>query len=596
MTVLSPGLSSYQAFAAEFSEPNPEISSLELTHPSAATPLNEGPSIAEFQDLPVDAKIDVVLPAAETKVLESKPSLPQARALPKNTAKTAPAFFPTPKESLPQGRRFFRSLVKKISGVSPASRKISLGVLNRLFDRQKKSRSLSLPSVQDISRPSAHNLALKAGLSGGVEKPEVRLPIESAGNLEDAPSPRKFKWLREIQELPSQFLWKYVPGWSIAAMGGEMQAVALPVFTAQVFGLSQAIIASGVNLIARIPGAWTGAFFVGHFSPKVINNAALIISALSGGLVPAAIFLHLSHAALLGAFLLGSALSGLVYGATRGVTENLIPPLLIADRSQREFGLNYAYQWVELSSIAMAMISVPLLHVFGGSVMLGISSSFFLISTLFYASLKLHKPNASPASPVALDKTSEKGLSWRNYVPFVFFRLMHFSLYAVFAAAISLGILHSDKMTGNIIGSYDFGSWVFGFLATMALLPKKGERSWTFFGVGTALAFLWASSLLSIPALSMVLAGVMGGMIMINSNKWMSLYQEKLHQSKLKNLSKWMMTASILGTLPIFIAASLSQIFPAWAAVLTMPHIIIFANILVTILGILTLLAFKSSR
>ena len=173
---------------------------------------------------------------------------------------------------------------------------------------------------------------------------------------------------------------------------------------------------------------------------------------------------------------------------------------------------------------------------------------------------------------------------------------MHFSLYAVFAAAISLGIFHSDKMAGNIIGSYDFGSWVFGFLATMALLPKKGERPWTFSGIAAVLAFLWASSLVSIPALSMALAGVMGGMIMINSNKWMSLYQEKLPQSKLKNLSKWMMTASILGALPIFIAASLSQIFPAWAAVLTMPHIIIFANILVTILGILTLLSFKSSH
>lgn len=564
-----------------------------MSHPSVPTPLGQEPPIEEFEGLSVEEKIDAVLPeVAGKKVLESKPSPPQTRAL----AKTTPAFLPKSKERLPKSRRFFIGLVKKISGSSSESRKVSLGALNRIFDRQKNSSALSVPSVEEISRSAASNLALKVELSGAVEKPEIRVPIESSGNLENAPSPKKFKWLGRIQELPSQFLWKYVPGWSIAAMGGEMQAVALPVFTAQVFGLSQAIIASGVNLIARIPGAWTGAFFVGHFSPKAINNAALIVSALSGGVVPAAIFLHLSHAALFGTFLLGSALSGLVYGATRGVTENLIPPLLISDRSQREFGLNYAYQWVELSSILMAMISVPLLHVFGGSVMLGISSSFFLISTLFYASLKLHKPNVSPDSPAALEKTPEGGLSWRNYVPFVFFRFMHFSLYAVFAAAISLGILHSDKMTGNIIGSYDFGSWVFGFLATMALLPKKGERPWTFSGIAAVLAFLWASSLVSIPALSMALAGVMGGMIMINSNKWMSLYQEKLPQSKLKNLSKWMMTASILGTLPIFIAASLSQIFPAWAAVLTMPHIIIFANILVTILGILTLLSFKSSH
>jgi hypothetical protein len=385
-------------------------------------------------------------------------------------------------------------------------------------------------------------------------------------------------------------------------MGGEMQAVALPVFTAQVFGLSQAIIAAGVNLIARIPGAWMGAFFVGHFSPKTINNVALLVSALSGGLVPAALFFHLPHAALFATFLLGAVLSGLVYGATRGVTENLIPPLLISDRTQREFGLNYAYQWVELNSILMAMISVPLLHVFGGSVMMGISSSFFLVATLFYASLKLHQPaistkrDADARPPAALEKKAQEDLSWRSYVPFVFFRFIHFSLYAVFAAAISMGILHDDKMTGNIIGAYDFGSWVFGFLATAALLPKKGERPWTLAGISAALAFLWVSSLIPVPALSMVLAGVMGGMIMINSNKWMSLYQEKLPQSKLKNLSKWMMTASILGTLPIFVAAGLSRVFPAWAAVLTMPHIILGANILATVLGLATVFTLKKAK
>ncbi len=571
--VLSPGFSSYQAFAAEFSEKPPEVSSLQIPDVSVSIPSENS---AASQDLAIE-KIDSLPPSEtrltvgrETNIPESKSQEIAARVV----QALAPAAGSKSEKPLSQGRRFWGRLSGQVFGKSQGSRKISLGVLNRLFDRQKEMgtvpNSLHSPTTDVRSADGGRNISL------GISKfsPKKRL-----------------EWVEHIKALPAPFLWKYVPGWSIAAMGGEMQAVALPVFTAQVFGLSQAIIAAGVNLIARIPGAWMGAFFVGHFSPKTINNVALIISALSGGLVPAALFFHLPHAALFGTFLLGSTLSGLVYGATRGVTENLIPPLLISDRTQREFGLNYAYQWVELSSILMAMISVPLLHVFGGSVILGISSSFFLIAALFYGSLKLHKPEAK--APAAVEKQTQEGLSWRSYIPFVFFRFIHFSLYAVFAAAISMGILHDDKMTGNIIGAYDFGSWIFGFLATAALLPKKGERPWTLAGVGSALAFLWASSLLPIPALSMILAGVMGGMIMINSNKWMSLYQEKLPQSKLKNLSKWMMTASILGTLPIFIAAGLSQVFPAWAAFLTMPHIIIGANILVTILGLAALFGFR---
>ncbi len=583
--------------AAEFSEKTPEISSLQIPDVSASLPA-ENPEIpnnvlnhlSDRQQEKGDSPLfdSGLRHSGDRASARKRRSLIRWKAAESRGDKNKLGVASKPEKPLSQSRRFLSKLSGKVLGAPRRLGKISIGVLNRLFDRQKEKRGQSpflSPGGEKGDSPllsiaDAHDRETVASIPLGTENSSPR---------------KKLKWLERIKELPAPFLWRYVPGWSIAAMGGEMQAVALPVFTAQIFGLSQAIIAAGVNLIARIPGAWTGAFFVGHFSPKTINNVALIVSALSGGLVPAALFFHLPHAALFGAFLLGSALSGLVYGATRGVTENLIPPLLISDRSQREFGLNYAYQWIELSSISMAMISVPLLHAFGGSVVMGISSSFFLIAALFYASLNLHKPTAS-ATSVSIEQTPQEGLSWRSYVPFVFFRFIHFSLYSVFAAAISMGIWHDDKMTGNIIGAYDFGSWVFGFLATAALLPKKGERPWTLAGIGSALAFLWASSLIPIPALSMVLAGVMGGMVMINSNKWMSLYQEKLPQSKLKNLSKWMMTASILGTLPIFIAAGLGQIFPAWAAFLTMPHIILGANILVTILGLAALFAFRSPR
>src|SRR5206468_463641 len=132
-------------------------------------------------------------------------------------------------------------------------------------------------------------------------------------------------------------------------------------------------------------------------------------------------------------FLLNSALSGLVYGANQGITEKLLPPLIIGrgspgKKEQLNLGLNYAYQWVELSCLAMAfVVAVPLLGWLGGTAMMGIASSLIGVSTLFYGFTKFvepwKKPEPEKASAPASDG-AKHDLDWKAFLPYVFFRFM----------------------------------------------------------------------------------------------------------------------------------------------------------------------------
>lgn len=614
---LSPGLLGYQALAGEISRNN----SSEADIPSFSLPVNSDSNLGPLSS-PIELNIEdnqaLSLKIDDFAPVEKANSL--ASVIPVSSNKTAQA--KTRVGALSSDKKFVdkifpvqlitlksKSAAKTFQGTIAELKNLKLSSipgLGRFFDGSKSRSNHDLDHLsQQSSDESSVLLKSRLNRKSALKKETAWPKIESANILEsdlplnlENPLPQKgFKWLSEVKNLPSSFLWRYVPGWSIATMGGEIQGVALPVFTAQTFGLPQAIEAAGLSLLARIPGAWLSAFFVGRFSPKTISNFSTVLTALSVWMIPAAFALKFSPPALFSVFLANSFLSGLTYGATRGITQNLIPPLLISNRAQREFGLNYAYQWTEPSSVLAAMLAVPLLHWLGGSAVLAISSALFLISTFFYASLKLNKPQHQNATSNSPSKTGEeRALSWRQYAPFVFFRFMHFSMYSVFATVLALGVFHSDRMAGNIIGSYDVGAWIFGFLATLTLLPKKGKTSWAFAGIGVAMAFLWGSFLFHLPILSMMLAGALGGMIMINTNKWMSFYQEKLPQAKLKNLSKWMMTASIFAALPIFIATSLGKLVPSLKTVLAMPHIIIGANILASVFALVTFLSLRGQK
>ncbi|HAM36404.1 MAG TPA: hypothetical protein DEB40_06040 [Elusimicrobia bacterium] len=400
-------------------------------------------------------------------------------------------------------------------------------------------------------------------------------------------------WLQRIRMLPKSFLWGFAPAWTLNAMAQEIQAVAMPLFSAALFGLPTALMITGLGYVTRVAGAWLGSAFMARFNPKWVNVAAVAALALAG--TPIILASSAAPGLMLAAFLANAVVQGLVYGINRGVAENLLPRMIIGNHNpaKLELGLNYAYQWVEIACIVMAFfVAVPLLDLVGGLAMMAISSAGIAVSAAIYATLKYrepwHKPIAEPTAQAPAPMQPTAKLGFKDYLPYGFFRFMHFMVYGVLSTVLALSVFSSPSAAGTMIGLYDGGSWLASLLATLTLLPEKklDRKAWAVMAAIAAAAFVW-SACLGVPILTFVLGGILGGLVTINSNKWMAYYSQNLPQDKYRNLSKWMMTASVLATLPIFAAVSAARILPAVGAVLTMPAILLGINVAVTAVALL---------
>ncbi|MDD5657294.1 MAG: hypothetical protein PHF00_08590, partial [Elusimicrobia bacterium] len=451
------------------------------------------------------------------------------------------------------------------------------GSRDRIFELLKKVEI-------DIEAPDGR-IVTQTGFYGH-DVPEARL---TAGDWADRIEFDRAGWLGRIRLLPRSFLWGFTPAWTINAMAQEIQAVALPLFSAALFGLPAAIMIAGLGYLTRVAGAWLGSYFMARFHPKWVNLAAIVALALAGLPIPIAAAMGAGAGIVFGTFLANAVVQGLVYGINRGVAENLLPRMIIGrhNPAKLELGLNYAYQWVEISCIVMALfVAVPLLNLLGGGAMLVVSSAGIGLSALFYAALKFRETwSPSVFRPVraeaAVKKSPAARLGLRDYLPYAFMRFMHFLVYGVLATVLALGVFSSSGAAGTMIGLYDGGSWLASLLATLALLPegRLGRKGWSLLAGAAAVAFVW-SAFLNIPVLTFVLGGILGGAITIGSNKWMAHYSENLPQDKYRDLSKWMMTASTLAMLPIFALVALARLFPAF---LTMPAILLGIGAVVTL-------------
>ena len=226
-----------------------------------------------------------------------------------------------------------------------------------------------------------------------------------------------------------------------------------------------------------------------------------------------------------------------------------------------------------------------------------ISSALSGSAFFFYAAIKFAEPwrkEAAAAAPAAIAaQPSESGkLGFKEYLPIVFFRFMHYTVYGALATIFALCVFPTAGVAGTTIGLYDAGSWLLSLLATLTLLPKKmGMKSWTVLGAASAVAFVWSAVLFHIPALTMALGGILGGAITINTNKWMSYFSGRLTEDKYRNASKWIMTWATLALMPVFAAVSLPRIFPAIAAVLPMSGVLLGLAVAVTAAAALMLYA-----
>jgi biotin carboxylase len=418
--------------------------------------------------------------------------------------------------------------------------------------------------------------------------------VDTLAQLSKEQQPKKGA-LDTIRSLPKSFLFGFTPGWTVNAVGAEIQAVALPLFTAALFDLPTALLVTGVGYVLRVAGAWMGSALMNRFNPVKVNNTALLAVALSGVALAVAAMLGAGSGVILGLLLFNTVIGGLAYGITRGVAENLLPRMILGKKhgEKLEVALNFAYQWVELGSIVAALwVAVPLLNLVGGPWMIAISSVLIGVARMFYATIKFEEPWKKPA-PVAA-KAAQAGskatstLTMKDFVPVAFFRFMHFLMYGVMATVLALSVFKSAGAAGVTIGVYDGGSWLFSLLASLSLLPKfLGRRSSVVLGAIAAAAFAWSAVVAPVLPLTAALGGLLGGLITVITNKWMPFYSKNMSEQGYRNLSKWLMTASIGALIPIFAAVSAIRLSPAVAAVFTMPMLLTGIAAVITAVGVL---------
>lgn len=480
-------------------------------------------------------------------------------------------------------------------------------------------------------------------------------PAGKLGSSSDKRQPQQGRGaVAEILSLPRSFLLGFTPGWTVSSIGQEIQAVALPLFTAELFDAPTALMVTGAGYIFRVAGAWLGSSLMKRFNPVQVNNVALLSVAVAGAaLAPAGLlqvsgglififllansmmkrfnllqvnkgafvsmagagaaltlagFMQASSGGVFALLLANSIVGGLSYGVTRGVAENLLPRMILGAEGapKLELALNFAYQWVELGSIAAALwVAVPLLHLVGGPWMMAISSGLVGLATVFYATIRFAEPWMKPqpaadgaAAPSAPTPSPESALGFRDYAPVVFFRFMHFMMYGVLATLLALSVFHSGAAAGLTIGVYDGGSWLFSLLASLSLLPKSlGRRSSVALGAAAATAFLWSAAALPFLPLTAALGGLLGGLITVITNKWMPYYSKNLPEDKYRELSKWIMTWSILGLLPVFVVVTAIRLLPAVAAVISMQALLVGIAVVVTAMaGVLVYATLSDKR
>lgn len=362
-------------------------------------------------------------------------------------------------------------------------------------------------------------------------------------------------WIKDIKKLPRSFTLFFGGGWVAMALGQEIQAAAMPIFSMNALSLSDALWMGIVGLIMRPVGAWLGAYIQDRFvtNPtnkdgsrktltakqsrqriimlQVIGILLLALSplpiiipfipALAGWMTAAGIPFMSVHAA----FYFFAALSGLTYGFLRGVGEKVIMMGIAPDKSVLERGANFAYMMVEAACIfgsgvlatmllraaiptGTTFMGIGLVAMPAGVPLVLVTAAVTALSALFYLFIRFHKEDA----PAQAEERVEMKVSplqfmkdnWRDYAPAVFFRTVHFLMYTAFGLLLvvlfssGLGImtpLAAEAIAGKLLSWYAFGSMAASFVMTGHLAQKLSVKNATL--LGTIVTMLFTAAIIA---------------------------------------------------------------------------------------------------
>lgn len=405
---------------------------------------------------------------------------------------------------------------------------------------------------------------IKEALKSPLERGDSNLKESSQAETQQAGAKTSFfgKLGFVWKTLPAAFR-KFLLGSVLLTASSEGTGIFYQIYGITQFGAFFGILSLGLTRLFAIPGSRYAAKLVNRFEPiKVYKLTTFIQGAMLIGLFIGAHFL-VGTTPFLVLYLVTQAVNGLIYGATRGMAESTIMPQLVGqDRKELE---KAGFVWMifcEGAALLTAFVLSPLTLVVFGATTTFLIFAAIQFSSLYYfrkvqpAALISAETNQAPQTSQDVTAPKEEAgtlekLPWREYIPYLFGSFMHFSFYALFAGTFATYTLKNEVHAAFQTGTYDSGSFLVSLLAVLpaflALIAAQNKKQQTgtvntqkgsdrlkmWFGL-TALSIVGylGAGLFGIPALSIAMAAILGGLITISRTKWMASYQHRLKPEK----------------------------------------------------------------
>jgi len=428
-------------------------------------------------------------------------------------------------------------------------------ISSTLFPTQTDAANISLSGRLDAAFDGAAplpNLSRATPVAVGLgeldtSQTQVSLTPTSQKQISAQPSVPSHAEDPKKQPLPVSY-YLYLAGQYIYAVGQESAALITPLYAYFSQGLAFTVTSQALSILTVIPGSLMGARLVKRFGSKNVYLAGNILHGISFISVPV---VHLLTGAFSPVhFLAFQAISGLIYGALRGVAEKDITPRIVGQdnmgRLKKSGALFYAaFEGAELTAALMVGLMVATL----GLNFASISMAALMLTSVIPLSLMRFKQKG-PISETG-GGGNEKSLSKMLYLPFIFTLFAHLSLYTFLAPFLALEVFHQGALASQFIGCYTLGSLIVALMTSY--LPRVtswfSEKSWSALGVASTLAFIWGSLAFHIPVLTSGLAVILGIGLTGMQIQWRAVYQQRLSLDAQPKVFNWLNIWGIAATL-----------------------------------------------
>lgn len=447
--------------------------------------------------------------------------------------------------SEPGTRGSLKTLEKTLSRARDSGRTASsLGILNRVFSGWKHQRGDSVFADQNARFDGIGRRGLKPGTMLHVHTPSAVDPAVDAVIFQTTSEEKASDGKKKKVSLPRSF-YLYLTSQLLYGIGQESAALLTPLYAYFAMGLEFAVASQAAALLAIIPGSMLGAKWIRKFDAKKVYFWGNLIHGLFFLSIPVLHWLTGSFSPV--HFIAFKIVSGMIYGALRGVAEKEITPRIVGQNKARlKKAGSMFYASFESAEMISALATGFMIAAMGLNLTSFLMAGIMLLSLipLYFIKYKRKGPVKDPNEKGGTEKKLPKLI----YLPFVFAMFAHMALYDFIAPFMALEVFAAEAFGAQMIGAYTFGSLAVALFTSYA--PKAAsslsERGWAALGVLSFLAFLWGSLIFVSPYLSLALAWVMGVGLTGMMIQWRAIYQQRLALDAQPKAFERLMIASVL--------------------------------------------------